>query len=261
MIIWLASYPRSGNTYLRFLIYSYFKGEINETSVVDDYVKDVSISNEDMFKDKSRIYYAKSHFMYMKRHPFLKDTFAVVHLVRNPRDVMLSAVRYNKLLANESIEALSTSKEQIFRDRAYAVDFISNGGDPFWKDKYIGTLFQNYNSWKLTEKKYPYIYLTYEYLKKNPHDALKKVLQLSESIIDDDKIDFAISQCHIANMKKMEKREKKVNMENPFCSELNTDIPFIGNGLSGQSLLFLGEDIEEMFKKKFNLYMKMLNYS
>ena len=36
-IIWLASYPKSGNTYLRFLIYNYLYAEVSESIEVRKY--------------------------------------------------------------------------------------------------------------------------------------------------------------------------------------------------------------------------------
>lgn len=103
MIIWLASYPRSGNTYFRILL-KHFYG-INTYSLYQD----------DVFAENSEVrelvgflpkYYtslaAMAHAIelyFVKTHELPQDDFPAIYLVRDGRDVLLSYAWY--ILTNE----------------------------------------------------------------------------------------------------------------------------------------------------------------
>lgn len=96
MIVWFASYPRSGNTYYRMLIYKMFG--VKTYSVYNDPLfEKIGVSGiighetlpapiEDLAKDKG-IYFVKTHDLPTDSNP-------AVYLVRDGRDSLVSLARY-----------------------------------------------------------------------------------------------------------------------------------------------------------------------
>ena len=53
MIVWLASYPKSGNTWLRTIIGQFFEKDFNEDKVFEEYSLDY---NKDWVLDERKIF-------------------------------------------------------------------------------------------------------------------------------------------------------------------------------------------------------------
>ena len=126
MIIWIASYPKSGNTLLRSLIYSLFFSndgilDLSKLSVIPNYNQirffegliskderfDIKKISENWNASQSRIN-SSNKLKLLKTHnsnckingnPFTteKNTASVILVVRDPRDVVLSASNHFSL--------------------------------------------------------------------------------------------------------------------------------------------------------------------
>lgn len=88
--VFLVSYPKSGNTWMRFVLSNLLKKSSDETidfhSAID-YVPELSVHNEKVNQlERPRI--IKSHETYNKLFP------KVVYLIRDPRDVYVSYYHY-----------------------------------------------------------------------------------------------------------------------------------------------------------------------
>ena len=118
MIIWLASYPKSGNTWLRsFLVSYYFSSDGNfrfeDLSRIPDYPnkiffdEDLDINNikkgeiynywestQNNIRKKNKAKFLKTHnsLKPINNIPFTKskNTLGVIHIVRDPRNVITS---------------------------------------------------------------------------------------------------------------------------------------------------------------------------
>ena len=122
MIIWLASYPKSGNTLMRSLLSSYFfskDGTFNFRLLKNikqypngDLLTQLGVNINDpheiakshirvqefINKDKNSFKFLKTHSSFVKMDGFsftdLANTLGAIHIVRDPRDVVLS---YSKI--------------------------------------------------------------------------------------------------------------------------------------------------------------------
>ena len=121
MIIWLASYPKSGNTLLRSMLSAYFFSKdgvydfplikkikqfphgglfkklgidiTNEKEVIDNYI---NVQNAIINKSQS-IKFFKTHSFLFKEFTSLENTLGVIYIVRDPRNVILSFSKFMSL--------------------------------------------------------------------------------------------------------------------------------------------------------------------
>ena len=170
MIVWLASYPKSGNTLLRSMLASYLFTEdgVYNFSLIKNikqfphgglFIKlgvDLKNHNETIrnyipaqqsFNKKDKIQFLKTHsylFNFNKQFPFtdLNNTLGVIYIVRDPRNVVTS---FSKFL-NISIEETANF-------------MIEGSGDGLsWTSNWSN----NFNSWKIFENYKRYLFLKYE---------------------------------------------------------------------------------------------------
>jgi hypothetical protein len=123
-IIWLASYPKSGNTWVRFIVANLICGNIESSDVVHRLVPDfhTGISWQHLMRNGGLL--LKTHLKYFKEMPLREDTIGVVYILRNPLDVIVSALNYSELRSGQK------NKEQC---QAFITEFIENGGLNEWK--------------------------------------------------------------------------------------------------------------------------------
>ena len=122
MFIWLASYPKSGNTLIRALVASYFFSKdgvlilkllkdqtvpslgvfenlgidiSNEKEVVQNYIK-----AQESINQKNSIQFLKTHsyLFNINNYPFtdLNNTLGAIYIVRDPRNVVTSYAHHNE---------------------------------------------------------------------------------------------------------------------------------------------------------------------
>jgi len=87
--IFLVSYPKSGNTWIRFLVANFVHPEAAVTLLsADRLIPNVDGQSKRYFKRMPRPRIIKSH------HPFHPSYKRVIYVVRDPRDVVLSQYHY-----------------------------------------------------------------------------------------------------------------------------------------------------------------------
>ena len=226
MIIWIASYPKSGNTWVRSFLstYLYSSNDNFDFDLLKKIPKFPSekliegiISLEELKKDRLKI--AKQYINLQKKLnldnsiKFLKthnaclsykgdwftdenNTAGYIYLVRDPRSVVLSYAHYANIDLKEATKLLLNSGATGSSDKeGLVVDIRSS-----WKNNYL--------SWKKA-RKYKGLIIRYEDLVENSFLHFKKILLFLQNYmdikIDDKKIKNCINSCEFKNLKKMEK--------------------------------------------------------
>ena len=274
MIIWLASYPKSGNTYVRTLLSAYFFSKegnfdfknlksikqfpskqlfkkigvtTNDTNeILNNYIKAQEYINE-----RAPLILLKTHssMFNINNNTFtdFNNTLGVIYIVRDPRNVVSSfAHHYNLDLKESSNKMISDSLLGESSDKKVFTYMFS------WKN--------NYNSWKLFLKKKKYLLVKYENLIKKPKDELLKMLHFifdlsnNKSSIDIQKVDNVINSTTFEKLKNLENKfgfeEKSSKMKNNFFN--------LGKQNKWQETL--DKDIEKILINEFEEEMKELEY-
>ena len=228
-IIWIASYPKSGNTWMRYLLGNYFYNQNNkfDSEIIsnlkkfhlDDKLLKLNKSEDDFKKNPFSVskYWIKSqenieilngNIIFLKTHNALINindneftnsnlSLAIIHIVRDPRDVLISYSKFRNLSLNKTVEHM-ISKNLIYVQNKYDSSDI----------EIIGSWGFNYNSWKNGIPKIPRIMIKYEDLVDDCLNTFSKVIKfLSEYMkfkINIELIQSSIELSKFENLKQYE---------------------------------------------------------
>jgi hypothetical protein len=242
---WLASYPKSGNTWARILLASYLRDRQVELRMAqlgrfDDAVPDlVSVlrTGRMLPVDRSQPLVVKTHFLPgMGIHDAYREaTNKVIYLVRNPRDVIPSAERMLHLDPEHRA--------------GYAKHFIDHRGLVPWQRIGYGLWTESVLEWTSPERlrqHFPHadvLVMRFEDIKRDTAASLHAMVDFLgfDKEADPDRVRRAVQNSALDKMRDAERRDSSLRH-----LELR---PFFGQGLSGQSLAGYGEDIEEAYRR------------
>jgi hypothetical protein len=257
-IVWLASYPKSGNTWLRFMIYAALYGPPKHSADVPSKIQDIHRPMPTNL-DQDGPLYIKTHFELTDQHPQLDNTLKAIHIIRNPKDVLLSALNYHKLTGEG---AWSITKKH------YAKSFIKLGGDPVFAKHGYGTWVTHARSWHANTN-FPVLHLRYEDLKADPHTQLSTILDFLDIKRTPDEIKDAIKASSFDAMRALEIREKQADKTNDLSKRLfvgsnnatRKGIYFMNKGKTNQSLDQLAPGLDAQFNAALKDQLQEFGYA
>ena len=275
MIIWIASYPKSGNTLIRAILTSlifsedgivdfknlhrisnfsngfFFKKFISSYENILETSKYWIKAQEELNKNK-KLKFFKTHnaFCTINGNAFTNEnnTAGCIYVVRDPRDVVVSASKYYDLSHDET-------KNNMFNEK---MDLINNmKGSPF--NTFLGSWPNHYNSWTKNCKNV--LLIKYENLIENKENEIRRIISFLNKFVkisfDEKKIINCIESSSFQNMKIMD--------QNGLFPENSKDfkgnkIPFFSSGKKDNWRGVLEEKIVSQIEKKFQKEMLELNY-
>ena len=280
MIIWIASYPKSGNTWVRALLsaimYSKdgkFEFELLEnipqfplrthfSSFTKDYFNIQEISKywtiaQDKLNLDNKVKLLKTHHarcVYMKREfTNTENTLATIYIVRDPRNVITS-------ISNYFLESIENSKDFLFSSIRH---LGSKKEGPTDENFYtvLGNWADHYNSWKKFNVNNLLI-VKYEDLLKDTKSQVIKILKFlsnyNKTEYSEKKIDNALDTTNFENLKTMEK-QAILSKKLPF-GKISKKINFFNLGKNNDWRELLDKDIANQISIKFEKEMKELSY-
>ena len=283
MFIWLASYPKSGNTLVRSLLASYFfsKDGIynfdliknikqfpharlfeslgfdirNEKELIKNYIK-----VQESINQKNQIQFLKTHsyLFNIEGNGFtdLNNTLGSIYIVRDPRNVVTS-------LANFLDMSITKATDHLIHSPHIGGVKNTNKIEDIMKT-YTGTWSGNFNSWKSFKSNGKYLLIKYEDLISNKEENLKKILKFIYKLkninfeIDETKIKNIIQSTSFENMKNLEK--EKGFEEARISIETKEKIPFFNLGQKNEWKKLLDLETIKKIEKVFKKEMKELEY-
>lgn len=242
-VAWLASYPRSGNTWTRVMLASYLvDAQLDSLDTLRETVPEfhlLLVMGKIVPFDEPRPSIVKTHFLPDAELMQLYKTLTrkVVYLVRNPRDVILSAGPHLGIRPERRPE--------------FAKDFIQNRGAPIWIKQW-GTWLSSVQKWADQEQLLQYfpntklLVVRYEDMREDPRGKLQEILGFLDLDGDLDRVRRAVDNSTLERMRAAEE-EVRAQLSRYAKPDVNAD-RFIGRGLQNQSLAVLGEDVETAYQ-------------
>lgn len=221
-ITWLASYPKSGNTWVRLLLTAYRNGGVVDIDKVDatdadnyEYftravcpldLSDVSYGTKLLLRPAALLHQLASSAkrpLILKTHhcngtpvglaPLIPPalTERAIYIVRDPRDVALSFSRH----LGQDLDTVITNMSE----PAYGL------GKDNEVPHHISSWSLNIKTW-MKEEDFPVLLVKYEDLCDNTEGQLKRILDFCDLEIDDDRIRAAVNACNIDKIRDQEIR-------------------------------------------------------
>ncbi len=227
MIIWIASYPKSGNTYLRSFISSYFfskKGKFDfdlllnilQYPSVKFAKKKINseleasqnwIFNQQQFFSGDKIHFIKTHNSLNNYHgnnfTSKNVSLGAIYIVRDPRNLITSMTNHYSLTYDEAYSKLINEKQTL-------LEKTSDGDHSNFT--FLGSWSNHYKSWK-NNNDFKTLFIKYEDLEDNKFDTFEKIinfinnLKKNKSLIDEKKLVNSINSTNFSNLRNKEEIE------------------------------------------------------
>ena len=277
MIIWLASYPKSGNTWLRLFISSILfssdgNANFEDIKKIDQYprrkffdglisnfedmheIKKNWITSQDLINLDNKIKILKTHHMHCEvdNYSFTNNdnTLGVIYVVRDPRNVITSIMHhFHKSSYKEAKESIFEEKKLIGSKKDNDKMLTITGS---WKTNYL--------SWKKIKKNF--LLIKYENLISNPKNEFNKIVQYLQNLmnieIDKKKIEKAINSTSFENLSELE--TKHGFEESVVDKKTGKNKKFFNLGPKNDWRKLLDNETINEIEEKFNSEMKELGY-
>ena len=281
MILWLSSYPKSGNTWVRIflstLIYSRnnivnfedlsrlrtfpkmrdFNGLCENVQDRDELIKKWITAQEALnLNTDIKIFKTHNVMCNVKGHNFsnLENSLGVIYVVRDPRNVLSS------IMNHFSISDQNEAKNFIQNDYNW-IGLTKNGAKKVTEIPiYIGSWGFHYNSWKVLPKNY--LLIKYENLLSDPEKEFFKIYEFIKKFIKIDKekkiVKKIIDQTSFVNLQEQE--NKNLFTENVFDLKSKKKIKFFNLGPRNNWKHMIDEKISQEIQNTFKKEMSELGY-
>ena len=285
MIFWIASYPKSGNTWLRTLLSTYYYSsdgvydekllknidqfptkkyllnfEYNK-KIVGDTCKHWIRSQEKINIDK-KLRFFKTHNAFGKVNNFdftnSENSIGCLYIVRDPRNVFTSVKNHYELDTDKAMKWMTNEKQFIYD--------VQNFDDVGFSDfQFISSWSLNYKSWKV-QKKVPTKFIRYEDLSEKTFALFKEIIQFINKITNNnEKIDLSKLKkaLNSTTFEKLKEKEKTDGFSEaiPSKKDKNKKIPFFNLGPKNNWKNLLDEDLKLKLNNLFKKDLKDLSYN
>ena len=285
MIFWIASYPKSGNTWLRTLLSTYYYSsdgvydekllknidqfptkkyllnfEYNK-KIIGDTCKHWIRSQEKINIDK-KLRFFKTHNAFGKVNNFdftnSENSIGCLYIVRDPRNVFTSVKNHYELDTDKAMKWMTNEKQFIYD--------VQNFDDVGFSDfQFISSWSLNYKSWKV-QKKVPTKFIRYEDLSEKTFSFFKKIIQFINKITNNnEKIDLSKLKkaLNSTTFEKLKEKEKTDGFSEAISSkkDKNKKIPFFNLGPKNNWKNLLDEDLKLKLNNLFKKDLKDLSYN
>ena len=227
MIIWLASYPKSGNTWVRSFLSAYYYSvdgnfsfellrkikQFPNKEFFDHKLKSVDEAStnwlvaQKKIKEEKKIYFLKTHNIFgaYKGNNFTTPEFTAgaIYVVRDPRNVLTSLMNHYSLSEDGALKMINS----IYRNLKDEQD-----NENYSSYSFISSWANNYNSWK-KQKNIKTLFIKYEDMENDTDNTFSRILNFTnkiikkENIINKDKFKRAIETTTFDVLKKKEANE------------------------------------------------------
>ena len=270
MIIWIASYPKSGNTWVRSFIIAYYFCEngifdIDKLNLIQDYpnkqffeetVKKGEIhkhwdSSQKNICNEKKVKFLKTHNSLITAfgNDFTKPEYSlgVIHVIRDPRNIITSLKNHYDFETYERALKFMQDENKILEDYPHLKNYAKTNIINSWRI--------NYQSW-MSNKNFRRLTIRYEDMIENPQQTFEKLVVFINTLmgfkdkIDQKKLSNAIETTNFKSLQDIENQGKF--SENVYSLKDNRKIKFFYQGPEND----WKKNLDENMIKKMNEYYK-----
>ena len=283
MIFWISSYPKSGNTWLRILLSSYYftkDGFYDESvlknidqfpqkkffdqfnydpRVVTDTIKFWIKAQEKINQDK-KLRFFKTHNAFGALNNFhftnKNNSIGCVYVVRDPRNVITSLKNFYEMNDDQAFKWITNKNQYIYDVNKFEKDGYSDF-------QFISSWDTNFESWKV-QKKIPIKIIRYEDLLNQTFKVVSEVITFINQTTDNNekinknKIKNVINSSSFSKLQDKEKNEGF--SEAPKSKGGDKKIPFFNLGPKNNWKIILNDDLKDKLNNIFKKKLEELSY-
>ncbi|MFD1157255.1 sulfotransferase domain-containing protein [Roseovarius aestuarii] len=270
-IVWLASYPKSGNTWTRAFLSNYLINpeqpipinQMNRFGMGDSIAKtyhmvagrEINMGDlglvlslrekvlRGIVANNADINFAKTHNIksIAQGVELIPDRFtrSAIYILRNPLDMVLSYARHYGMSAEQATKMIGSKDNASAPSKTNAAD-------------YLGTWSAHVESWTAAAN-YPVLVLRYEDLLEDPETHFAKAVEHVGLPVDEKRLKKAIK---FSSFKELSKQEKKGG----FVEKSEQAKTFFTKGTSGYWKDELDKDLVRRIRRDHRIVMKRYGY-
>ena len=278
MIIWISSYPKSGNTWLRSLISSYyftedgnfkfealknisqfpqkkyFKEKIDRPGKVSSYWLS---AQREIVKDK-KVKFLKTHnsLLAINGNQFTSPQYTIgaINIIRDPRNILTSLCNHYELTYDEGISFMNNDRKSIIdpNEKSEYSDF-----------QYLSSWSNHVSSWTKTNQ-FRKMVIKYEDLAIDPYKVFRDIivfintLSNFENKIDEKKLENCLRTTEFETLKA--KENENGFLESIISQKKNKQIKFFNLGFKNKWKDVVPKAYHEKINNVFKADLIKLNY-
>ena len=278
MIIWLSSYPKSGNTWVRSLLSSYYFSDTGNFNF--ELLKNINVYPQQKYFDvkinkpgeislhwdisqkkiisEKKIKILKTHNSLLtlngKNFTTPEYTLGIIYVVRDPRNVITSLKNHYDLDYEQSLDFMLNEKKYIYdiQEKNDYADF-----------HFLSSWSNHYKSW-INNNLFKKMVIKYEDLENDTFKTLKNLiiyintLNQTKDKVDEKKINNCIKTTDFEILKNKEKKEGF--LENVYSKKSNKKIDFFNLGPKNKWRKIIPKEFHEKINNIFKEDLKNLKY-
>jgi len=283
MIFWIASYPKSGNTWLRTLISSYYyskdgiysdniikrigqfpeKRHFTEFKYDKNIITDTSrlwIKAQQKINQDKQLRFFKTHNAYgvLNNQKFTdrENSIGCIYIVRDPRNIITSLKNHYEMNDEQALKWMANEKQFIY-------DVQNLEKDGYSDFQFISSWETNYKSWTV-QKQIPIKFVKYENLLNETYMVFKDIVEFINNLtginkkIDRERLKNSVQS---TSFNKLKNNEKKHGFSEAILSKkTNKKIPFFFLGPENDWRKVLSDDLKTKLNETYKKNLKELSY-
>lgn len=225
---WIASFPKSGNTWVRYILAQLLYDFDLETSRIDATIPDLNNWEGDLTHQYNGAFTIKTHLKYDEL-PAQMKTRNAIYIVRHPGDVFVSILGY--MAPNKDPDLLAEIHEQFFDE---------NGSFPSWHELRFGGIVENVMSWsEAAEAGEDILFVRYEDILANTVSEIQRMAAFLGCDADESRCRVVAERTQFDNMRSLEEQQIAEQRNDMFLLEHgykdgDPNFRFMRSGKSGE---------------------------